>query len=223
MKVIFNTSLINNTYPNGVNITKSAQNHNSSAYNTVLPNSKVNYAYFPNISFKSNAEMEGLIKLSPLLNCAYSDRPLLLPNTFNKLAQKVAKRPNVQSAINLLQNYTKYMYRVESKIFDLFLDAPHKNKLTFDMILQNYAPESIDRLKDKEIRVINSANSIISDLSRDTGDVVKGIRDYSINMVDDGTFKRKTPLKLIADIKGKSGEEEILRQIYSLWSSLQRS
>ena len=223
MKVRFDTSLINNTYPNGVNLTKTAQNRDFGAYNTVLPNSEINYAYFPNISFRGNSEAEAMLKLSDMLLCAYLRKPLMRPSDYNKLSQKLNKRPNIQSAINLLQNYMRYLYDVESQVFDLFLDAPHKNKMTFDRVLQMNTPDSLDKLKYKEIKIINSANNIIPDLSNAIREEIVKIRDYSIDLVDEGSFKRKIPLKLLSEVKGSGQDDEIMKKIYRVWYRLPRS
>ena len=223
MKVTFNTSLINNKYSDMGISSKAARDNSSGTYSSVMPNAGINYAYFPNISFRGNSEAEALLKLSDMLYCAYLRKPLMKPGEFNKLSQKLTKRPNIQSAVNLLQNYTKYLYDVESKVFDLFLDAPHKNKMTFDRILMMNTPDSLDKLKYKEIKILNNANNLIADLSKDTRDQVAAVRDYSVELIDNGNFKRKTPLKLLTGIKGIGSDDEIMKKIYRVWYRLPRS
>ena len=223
MKVTLNTSLINNIYSNRNFFSKAEQNGGFGSNSAALPENGINYAHFPNISFKRNMEEKAMINLADLLYCAYLRKPLLRPSEFNKISQKLTRRPNIQSAINLLQNYTKYLYDVESKVFDLFLDAPHKNKNTFDRILMMNTPDSLDRLKSKEIKALNNANNLISDLSKDIRDQVVSVRDYSIDLIDEGKFKRKTPLELLLGVKGAGVDNEILKEIYRVWYHLPRS
>ena len=223
MKVTFNTSLINNKYSDMGISSKALRDKGSGTYSSVMPNAGINYAYFPNISFGRNSEERAMINLSNMLYCAYLRKPLLAPSEFNKVSQKLTRRPNIQSAVNLLQNYTKYLYDVESKIFDLFLDDPHKNKNTFNRILMMNTPDSLERLKYKEIKTLNNANDLICDLSKGVKEQVVSVRDYSVDLIDEGKFKRKTPLELLLGIKGNEVDNEILREIYRVWYHLPRS
>ena len=80
----------------------------------------LNLANFPNISFRArNIDADFLLSQTKRLKCAYSGKYMLAQNEIKDIFQKLERRPNAQSAINLLQNYERYMHNTEAKIFEI--------------------------------------------------------------------------------------------------------
>lgn len=222
MKItLSNISGINN-YPYYSHAPQKAVGFDAKNY-TSYPEQALSSANFPNISFKGSSEAQLLLKYNGILNCAYTGKPMMYNSDLNKVFAKLAKRPNAQSAINLLNGYRKYMYDIESDIFDLFLDADHKNKKTFTDILREYAPSSEVKLKEKQLRVLSSTNYIIDRLSPETAELVNFILEKSKSKIEDGSFTRSYPLDLIRNIKGKEQDIKELENIYHAWYKLPRS
>lgn len=179
--------------------------------------------YIPDISFKKSNAEKVLKTFTNHVGDAYSGYPMLREKTVKEIFQKLDKRPNAQAAINLLNNYTKYLYRIESQIYEIILDAPYKHKKTFDEILKQHVPGALTRLREKESYILHSTDDFIKELSNGTRHTISQIRDYSLKQVEDDTFRRGTPLGLIQEITVCPEEDVILRQIYRTWFRLPHS
>ena len=179
--------------------------------------------YIPEISFKKSNAEKVLKTFTNHVGDAYSGYPMLREKTVKEIFQKLDKRPNAQAAINLLNSYTKYLYRIESQIYEIILDAPYKHKKTFDEILKQHVPGALIRLREKECYILQSTDDFIKELSSSTRYAVSQIRDYSLKQVDDDSFRRVTPLGLIQGISVCPEEDVILRQIYRTWFRLPHS
>lgn len=220
MKVVFNQTLQNTNNsryfttkqlsPKREIVVESPATEEQSVNSTSL-------ASFANVSFKSNHDMKFLLNQTKKLRCAYSGRIMIPPSEAKEIYQKLAKRPNAQSAINLLQNYEGYMHDIESIIFDIFKEASHKGKRTFQDILQEEAPEAKIRLKEKQIKTLNKANKIIDSMSAPIAEQVRKIRDESLLEVEQDIFGRKAPLEKIKKIKAKGADLSKIIQVYQTW------
>ena len=222
MKITLNNISGTNNYPYYNHTLKKTVSCDVKNY-TSYPEQILTSANFPNISFKSSSEAQLLLKYNGILNCAYTGKPMMYNSDFKKLFAKMSKRPNAQAAINLLNGYRKYMYDIESEIFDIFMDSDHKNKKTFTDILKEYAPSSEVKLKEKQLRILSSTNYIIDRLSPETAELVNFILDKSRSKIEDGSFTRSYPLDLIRNIKGKDQDIKELESIYHAWYKLPRS
>lgn len=187
----------------------------------------LNIGQFYNVSFgirtKTNKDIDFLLSYSDKLKCAYSGKPMISKAKAKELYQKIDKRPNAQSAINLLQHIQDYMHDIESIVFDLLCDAPHKNKRDFHDILQDFLPNSLEQLKIKETEIINKANPIIKKLSEPVAEQVTKIRDEALEAINNDTFGRKTPLEKIKSIKAEGKDLQLIRKIYQKWYQLPAS
>lgn len=224
MKVDLNLTVpINNGgYKNHRDFVASKEERSTNPENNRLSKPFLSPANFPNISFKA-CDTFVLLNYADRLNCAYGNRPMIAQNELQKLFSKLAKRPNAQAAINLLQNYVRYMYRIEGEVFDLFLDADHKNKLNFVQILKEYVPSSLERLKEKQQSILTSTDTIIDMLSPKVKEQAKAVLEDTLIKTEDGTFTRKYPLDLINGIKGNPDDVKLLDNIYHAWYQLPRS
>ena len=220
MKVVFNRTIQNTnnsrhfttiqpTVKRGVIVERS-----TSEIQTVNSSSLANFA---NVSFGANHDTKFLLNQTKKLRCAYSGRPMIPPSEAKEIYQKLSKRPNAQSAINLLQNYESYMHDIEGIIFDILKEASHKSKRDFQNILLEEAPAAKLRLKEKQIKILNKANKIIDSMSEPIAEKVRKIRDESLSEVEQDIFCRKTPLEKIKKINAKGADLNKVIQVYQTW------
>lgn len=225
MKISFNqTEHINNI---SNIITTKRNEENLSAENKVFEEpSLVNSSHLAgvcNISFNARPDMNFLLEYADRFKCAYSGKPMISKPKAKEIYQKLEKRPNAQSAINLLQHLQGYMHDIESIIFDIFKDASHKNKRDFQDILQELAPKSLERLKIKQFEILNSTNRIIETLSEPVAQGVTAARDEALTKMEDGSFGRKIPLERIKSINAKGRDLQQVIKIYRKWYRLPAS
>ena len=192
--------------------------------NYELPPSNLSLANFRNVSFGMNVDAKFLLGQCRNLRCAYSGREMLPLAEARNLYQKLTKRPNAQSAINLLIHYTKYMHDIESTVFDIFCEAPHKMKRDFQNILKDLKAESLENLKEKQYKILTSTDSIIDSLGEQQAERVIEIRDMSLDKImNNGVFGRKSPLDMIKAIQAPPEDLDKIIKIYQAWYKLPSS
>ena len=192
--------------------------------NYELPPSNLSLANFRNVSFGMNVDAKFLLGQCRNLRCAYSGREMLPLAEARNLYQKLTKRPNAQSAIKLLIHYTKYMHDIESTVFDIFCEAPHKNKRDFQNILKELKPDSLENLKEKQYKILTSTDSIIDSLGEQQAERVIEIRDMSLDKImNNGVFGRKSPLDMIKAIQAPPEDLDKIIKIYQAWYKLPSS
>ena len=225
MRIHFNQAITGNRYnyrsTNTSALYTTASFSNAPKTNLDLP--QVNPAYFSNISFKRNIDADFLLKQTKHLRCAYSGRLLLSQNEFKEICQKLGRRTNTQEVVNLLQNYEKFMHDTELAIFGKIKEAKHKNKCDLQDILKELQPEALMRLKEKQISIIKSTDSIIEKLSPSVADLVRLIRDNALAKIEDNTFGRQPPLEMIKSVKAKGADYNRIMKIYQTWYKLPNS
>jgi len=182
---------------------------------------------FSNISFGMEPGARFLLDHTDRLICAYSGREMISPKLAKKITDKLAKTPNVQSAVNYLFQYQdKYMHPIESEIFDIFNDKNIKkyygNK-TFKDILEYLKPDALSRLLFKQTNILMDTNCFIDKLSQPVQDMVIMIRNEAMTKIMNGTFGRKSPLEMLSRIKATGRDAEILKLIYKEWYKLPSS
>ena len=132
----------------------------------------ISLANFPNVSFKASPAMEFMMEHGSDI-CAYTKTLMIHPQKYEQILQKLAKRPNAQAAINLLQSYQIYMHEVESIVFDILCDASYKNKRGFNEILKDEVPSALVRLKQKQKYILTKTNKLIDKLSEPVANQVR--------------------------------------------------
>jgi len=188
-----------------------------------MPPMGLSLANFGNVSFGMSPDMRFLLEQSNRLRCAYSGKPLIPPNVAKNIYQKLVKRPNIQSAINLLQIYEDYIHDIEGVIFDIFKDSTLKTKRNFQDVLIEENPEALVRLKTKQQEILTSTDPIIDTLSEPVAELVRNIRDEQILRTEDGTFGRKSALEAIKRIKVSGADLQNIVKIYQAWYKLPKS
>jgi len=226
MKVFFSPIQQPRVYKyNSSIITKNNGQTNSAVNKTQLP--LLYSTNFPNISFGMNSDAKFLLNQTDRLLCAYSGKEMISPQLAKKITDKLAKTPNLQSAVNYLFQYQdKYMHDIESQVFDIFNDREirkyYGNK-TFQDVLNYYKPEALARLKIKQFKVLTSTDGLIEHLSQPVKEMVIMIKNDSISKMNNDTFGRKAPLEMLKRIKAKGKDNNIINQIYDEWYTLPSS
>ena len=182
----------------------------------------INLVNFPNVSFKSSPAMEFIMEHGSDV-CAYTKTLMLRQSKYEQLLQKIQKRPNAQSAINLLQSFQIYMHDVESIVFDILCDASYKNKRGFDEILKEEVPMALIRLKEKQREILTKTDPIVENLSEPVAKQVRTIRDEALEKMENDTFGRKCPLEKLMRIQGQGKDVNNLKNIYKIWYELPSS
>lgn len=222
MKVTLNQTNFNIVNPavrkNNISYVK----NNAPVNSDELAKPVMSLANFPNVSFKASPAMEFMMEHGSDI-CAYTKTLMIHPQKYEQVLQKLAKRPNAQSAINLLQGYQAYMHDVESVVFDILCDASYKAKRGFNEILKDEVPEALVRLKEKQKNVLTKTNKLIDKLSEPVAEQVRLIRDEALEKMENDTFSRKSPLDKLIKISATGKDLQNLNKIYQVWYKLPSS
>ena len=225
MKVTFNQATqVNNFAQSTACYTKNTLGRNGKTVPVcgALPSTEAFLTSMPNVSFgKINPDFKFLLSQTGKLRCAYSGKPMLSPYEATcVLYPKLEKRPNAQSAINLLQNYEKYMLDVERQVFNIFKNSENKNKRNFHDFLQDLLPQSLISLKQKQLKILNGKNDLIEQFSPNIAEQVIAIRDEAIERVESDLFGRQKILSQIEKIKATGEDLAKLEELYCYWYEL---
>lgn len=191
--------------------------------NIAIPDFGLSLANFPNVSFRAKNDSQVLLKCVNNINCAYSGKPMISQDDLAKAFSKLIKTFNAESAIKILNGYTKYMYDVETEVFEILKGAKNKDKLNFSQILAEYAPESLIRLKAKQRKVLATIRPQIERLSPELKEKADIILDELFVRVNDGSFNRRYPADRFSTLKGKGVDSEVLSEINHICYQLPRS
>lgn len=227
MKILLNnTAHINNFQPNKVQHEFAIKN-NEPETSSALPPKGLQLAQFHNVSFglraKPQPDIDFLLSYADRFKCAYSGKSMISKPKAKEIYQKLDKRPNAQSAINLLQHLQGYMHNIESIVFDLLCDASYKSKRDFQDILQEFVPNSLEQLKIKQVETLNKTNNIVNKLSEPVAQKVIAVRDEALAKIENDTFGRKIPLEKIKAIKAEGKDLQNIIKIYRKWYKLPAS
>jgi hypothetical protein len=222
---VIQTNKFNPTlYKNNIDLDKSLNFYTSKDQDVSFPN--LSAANFPNITFRAKTDANFLLKQANWLKCAYSGNKMISPSEAQAIYKRLEKRPNTQSACNLLVNYEEYMYDVESKIFDIFKESSHKSKSNFQDVLKSLQPEALVRLQEKQSIIVNKANKDIEKLSPTTREQVEQIKSEALeeiqksSVVGHNALERRNTLDRIKKIKGDKTDKPRLERIYQIWYQL---
>ena len=223
MKVNFNQAIYyrNSLKYNNQNSQRVMVQENPSSEPLERPSAPL--AYYSNVSFHANPDMEFLLKQANRLKCAYSGREMIAPQVAKNVYQSLKKRPNAQSAINLLIHYQQYMHDVESIIFDIFKETPYKGKKDFQDILNEHKADALVRLEEKQLAIINSVDKYIEKMSDPIAQQVRKIQENAKKHIQEKTFNRKSPLRAIKEIRAKDKDLDAVIRVYQTWYKLPTS
>ena len=225
MKIQFNQTFSTNRYnsiANQNNIKKSDGRETTPQTSELAP-SGLSLANFANVSFGMNSSMKFLLANTNKLRCAYSGRAMISPYEIRTIYSKLAKRPNAQSAINLLIHYEDYMHDVESQVFDMFKESPHKGKRTFQDILKDNLPESLERLKIKQFEILTSVERQIKGMSAPIAEQIRASQSEAASDMELGTFSRKKVLEMVKNIKASGEDLPKVIKVYQTWYKLPKA
>ena len=180
-------------------------------------------AYYTNVSFHANPDVEFLLKQAGKLKCAYSGRDMVAPQVAKNIYQSLKKRPNAQSAINLLVHYQDYMHDVESIVFDIFQDAKYKGKKDFQDILLEHQPEALEKLEESQTSIIRSVDKHIAKMSEPIAEQVRKVQSDLLEAIKNKTFKRTDALKAIKKIKVSEEDKDAIVKTYQAFYKLPKS
>ena len=212
---IFNTQPV--IYNKQVLIKNTKASEKSNVEYSTLP-SYTSLVKGSNISFgMMNQGMKILHSEAKNLRCAYSGRQLIPNDVFLTIQEKLIKRPNIQSAINLLKQFEPFMHEVEASVFEVFSDKQYRNKKDFQQILVELKQYSLPRLKDKQLRAFESSKIIIEKLPDDTKNRVNSIIEQCKNQIADDTFCRRYPLEELEKLITLSLDNKYLLELYKTW------
>lgn len=224
MKIQFNRISNFNKYNVSLSDTKANNNTDSRQISSPeLPTQGLSLANFPNVSFGMNAEMKFLLENTQKLRCAYSGKPMISPKDIKTIFKKLEKRPNAQSAINLLVQYEEYMHDIEQRVFEMFKDTPHKGKLNFqDILLENKA-DSLERLKLKQYEILTGVHGLIDSMSKPIADKIRAIQSEAVANMELGTFSRKAVLSAVRGVKATGDDLDKVIKVYQQWYKLPKA
>lgn len=216
MKVHFNhiNFAINSTPLHSERVSLPAIKKDQNTEYTVLPNTTY-LASLPNINFKGGKQL--LHRQAKHFRCAYTGLPLLPKKEFLALSEKLSKRPNAQSTINLLNNYQPYMGEVEEYAFETFKEKKYQCKRSFQEVLIDLLPDSLPRLKEKQLEVLNGSKNIIYRMSEDTAIKVNEIIEECKKRIKDDSFRRQYPLDELDKLGHGTFDRVHVEDLYKKW------
>lgn len=220
MRINLNQTLLINKYNSSIrsNNVNKVYTNSGNTENSVLPN--YNLATYPNISFKMNEHMAFLLNNAKRFKCAYSGKPMITQGEEKIIYRKLTNRPNAQSALNFLQQYTGFMHDIESKVYDFFTESSHKNKKDFkDILLEEY-PAAYERLREKQTEILTSTDKLIEKMSEPIACQIRALRNESLNKMKTGNFGRKTLLESVKKIKATGEDLVNVIRVYQAWYKL---
>ena len=219
MKVNFNQTIqINSTYNSKNKVSRRINKPSSVCCDVSVCEAKKDKC--KNVSFGISPDVFFLISQTNRLKCFYTRKDLIDSRQVKTIYGKLSKRPNAQSAVNYLQNYTKNMFDVEYQIFTAFKEAEYRGKRGFSDILESMIPDSLENIKQKQILVLDSTEEAIDCYPNAISKQILALRDRAVNAVVDGTFQRSNFLEQLLKIIPKNQDKFTLPEIYKLWSKL---
>lgn len=131
-----------------------------------------------------------------------------------RIEKRLDKCTNVKEVVKVLKPYSSYMQKTEKKIYKLFVENARKNPdKKLPEILQEHYDNAFVKLKLEEFSVLDDVDKISLKLSPTQALAVHSktttCRQVIIDNKQDDTFKRKTLLNSLEELKPKRGEKAI--------------
>lgn len=175
-----------------------------------------------NIVFKGTTKAGKPIRELHNVPCAFFGITTLGEFELKKIRSGILDCNTVKQTIAYLKRYKdKNMLPTEKKIFEFFEDAaPYSQRMKFPDLLKEWYKEALIKLKLEEFKVIDNVNQISLQMSPETAFAVrKEIVKCENLLTDDNpkkSFKRKTIINALSNIKPKEGEEEIMDHLMNV-------
>ncbi len=185
-------------------------------------NNLQNYKHANQISFLPNfkaATSAGnpLKKLKDVI-CPYFGVKMITGAELPRIEAKIDKCNNVSEVVKTLTPYKKYMQKVEKNIFRTFeAYAKFNPKSNLQSILQNEYNQALIKLKLEEFNVLDDVDKISLKLSPELAlkvhEKTTQCRQVILNCDPQNTFKRKTLLEYLGEIKPQRAEKKVFEEL----------
>lgn len=202
---------------------------NYNSYNNFTPNKSQNISRFRDVScsdtvcFTSKENVmtiEDKLKTIPKLHDPYSDIIMISDPEYKVYMNKVAKRPNAITMLNLLSTYKENLFEPEETACD-FMRYKLKeyketgknkkpiNKIDFSDLIQDLYPEAKERLVIKQKNKVAEVHEYLSTVQGEQKDKLLNIFSTANESIDNDTF-RITPY--IADVRALKGVDKNVKK-----------
>ena len=150
--------------------------------------------------------------------CPYFGVPMIAASKETKVETKLDIANNVKEVVKTLSPYMHYMQPVEKRIFRMFAAYVNKHpEVTLPEILQRHYNEALIKLKLEEFNVLDDVDEISLNLSPQQALEIHRrttrCRQIILDNSRENTFKRKTLLSSLEDIRPRKDEEEIFENL----------
>ena len=170
------------------------------------------------VSFSSNTSAGRPLKKLLNITCPYYGVKMISGAEMFRLEQRLNNCPTIGTVVKVLSNYTDYMQKIEKKMFEKFSEcAKISPEKTLPEFLQELYDDSIIKLKLEEFSVLDDADALSKELSPQTAFAIRKkitrCREVILKNNQQDTFKRKTLISSLDDIKPKPEEEIFFEKI----------
>ena len=185
--------------------------------NSVLPDNNI-FIKASEISFSSNTSAGKPLKKLFNITCPYYGIKMISGAAMHKLEQKLDKCPTVGDVVRVLSKYTAYMQKTEKNMYDRFCEyAKISSEKTLPEYLQELYNDSMIKLKLEEFSILDDVDALSKELSPQTAFALRKkitrCREVILENNQQDTFKRKTLISSLDDIKPNPEEEIIFEKI----------
>ena len=182
-------------------------------------NSNPNFATLNVLSFKSATSAGNSLRKLKDIICPYFGVKMLTSSELTKAEYQLDKCLNVKEFVKVLRSYSRFMQPVEKKIYKQFAQVAKQDpNKTLTNILQEMYEEAIIKLKLEEFNVLDDVDKISLGLSPKCALEVHAkttkCREVILENNQDDTFKRKTLLSSLDEIKHSRKEKEVFEKMY---------
>lgn len=166
------------------------------------------------ISFQGTTSAGNPLRKLKNIVCPYFGIKTISGTELPKIERRLDRCANVKEVVKVLKPYSSYMQKTEKKIFKLFVENARQNpEMKLPEILQKHYDEAFIKLKLEEFHVLDDVDKISLKLSPEQALAVHykttKCRQVIIDNKQDDTFKRKTLLSSLEELKPKRGEKGI--------------
>ena len=172
----------------------------------------------PEVTFCANTSAGNPLKRLRNISCPYYGTKMLSGALIHRVEQRLDQAPTIGEAVEVLSHYTEYMQKIERAMYEKFKnyskEFPQK---TLPQYLQELYNDSLTKLKLEEFFVLDDVDYLSRGLTPETAFALRGkitrCRTVILENNQEDTFKRKTLLTSLDEIKLKPEEKELFEKI----------
>ena len=170
------------------------------------------------VSFRSSTSNGNVLKKLKDITCPYTGIKMITGSMLAQIEGKLDKANTAKKAVTVLKKYKKYMQPTEKIIFEKFENyaktSPDGN---FQECLKQLYGESFTKLQLEEFYVLDDVDKISAKLSPKTELEIRKkttrCREVILANNPGDTFKRKTLLSSLEEVKPQKDELNILEEL----------